>query len=547
MPATAPAAEVAAAETTPPATPVEATPAATPATPAEPAPAAAPAPAEAASPAAVTTEPPPAAAAATAETTPAPQAPASPNTIIPLIVMDDVPLTDAIKNLARQAGLNYMLDPKVNFGQVGPDGKIVPQPTVSIRWENVTAEQALNALLGNYNLQLVDDPKSKIMRVTVKDPAAPDPLVTKIIQLKYANPSNIVAAVSSTLVDKRSKVVADIRTSQLVLLATEKEIVEIDLMVDKLDTITKQVLIEARLLETSMNPQTTKGVDWSGTLEAQTVTWGNNNRESSEASTRPPLAQSPIPKVIMDMTGGGMAMNTAFLNADGVSAVISFLNKYGEAKVLSSPRTVTLDNEPAKIEVTRASPIINVTPGTVQVAGGSEITYTNLGVMLNVTPRISANDYVNLKVEPEVSRVFGTVRKVVASGIYEADEYDLRKMQTRVMIPSGNTLVLGGLVQDDLRKGGTKVPLLGDIPVIGAVFRSESKSRAKSNLMVFVTPTIITDEDYQPTTTDYLKTPVPKSDDVDADWSAFDHGKTKKQLDADRAASGAGFAPAPTP
>ena len=101
---------------------------------------------------------------------------AQPGTVIPLIVMDDVPLTDAIRNLARQAGINYMLDPKIGFGQVGPDGKVTPQPNVSIRWENITAEQALNALLNNYTLQLVEDPKSKIARVTIKDPAAPPPL-----------------------------------------------------------------------------------------------------------------------------------------------------------------------------------------------------------------------------------------------------------------------------------------------------------------------------------------------------------------------------------
>src|SRR5882672_2917170 len=143
--------------------------------------------------------------------------------VIPLIVMDDVPLTDAVKNLARQAGLNYMLDPKIGFGQPGPDGKIVAQPSVSIRWENVTAEQALNALLNNHNLQLVDDPKTHIARVTTKDPAAPDPLVTKIIQLKYSSPSNIVANVTAALTDKRSKVMGDTRTSQLVVVATERE------------------------------------------------------------------------------------------------------------------------------------------------------------------------------------------------------------------------------------------------------------------------------------------------------------------------------------
>ncbi len=477
-------------------------------------------------------------------------APAEPGGVIPLIVMDDVPLTDAIKNLARQAGLNYILDPKVSFGQVGPDGRPIPQPSVSIRWENVTAAQALNALLGTYNLQLVEDPKSKIARVTVKDPAAPDPLVTKVVQLKWAAPTNILTTLQNSLTDKRSKVIADVRTSQIVVVATEKELVQVEELVDKLDAQTRQVLIEARLLETAMNPSTSKGVDWSGTLANQHIRFGNNALPGvapTPATTALDQNGNPVavpgtpgtiggilsdPMMLMNLSAGSVfnpAM--AFLNADGVSAVISFLNKYAEAKVISTPRTVTLDNETARIEVTRASPIITVTPGTVQVAGGSAIQYTNLGVILNVTPRISANDYINLKVQPEVSRIFDTVRKTVSvgngQGVYEADEYDIRRIDTRVMIPSGNTLVLGGLVQDDIRLGNTKVPVLGDIPGLGYLFRSDTKSRQKSNLLVFLTPTIVQDDDYQPTKSDYLKTPAPQHDELEGEWGPWDSGKPK--------------------
>jgi len=470
---------------------------------------------------------------ATPAQAPATAAPAAPLTtnvsapVIPLIVMDDVPLTDAIKNLARQAGLNYMLDPKIGYGQPGPDGRPTPQPSVSIRWENVTAEQALNALLNNYSLQLVEDPKTKIARVTVKDPAAPDPLVTKIIQLKYAPATNIITSVQTALTDKRSKVVADVRTSQLVVVATEKEVDEVDRMVEKLDTITKQVLIEARLLETSMNPSTSKGMDWSGTLQAQHLAFGNNLQSkpvtSQESDNK--VLSTLWPKMLFD-TAKGFNPATAFLDADGVNAVFSFLNKNAEAKVISAPRTVTLDNESARIEVTRASPIINVTAGTANTTGGSQITYTNLGIILNVTPRISANNYVNLRVVPEVSRIFDTVTKSLGvSGIFQADEYDIRRMETKVMIPSGNTLVLGGLVQDDVRTSNTKVPLLGDIPFMGAAFRSDSKTRSKNNLIIFVTPTIVQEEDYQPTKTDFLKTPTPAQDAVDGDWSAWDSGK----------------------
>jgi type II secretory pathway component GspD/PulD (secretin) len=492
-------------------------PAATAAPAAAPADAAPAAPAEPAAPAVAAA--PPAPAPAVTNATPVPTA----NVVIPTIVMDEVPLTDAIKNLARQAGLNYILDPKVTFGPPGPDGKVAV-PNISIRWENVTAEQALTTLLTTYGLQLIEDPKTQIARVTVRDPAAPDPLLNKIIQLKYASPSNMLVAVQTALVDKRSKVMGDVRTSQLVLLATEKEIANIDKMIESLDTPTKQVLIEARLLETSMNPSSVKGLDWTGTLQAQHLALGNNLQTTpvtSGDSVNQPLA-SVWPKMMFD-TAKGFNPATAFLDADGVNAVFSFINQNSDAKVISAPRTVTLDNETAMLAVTRATPIINVTAGTANTTGGSQITYTNLGIILHVTPRISANNFVNLEVIPEVSRVFDTVTKVINGSTSQADEYDIRRMETKVMVPSGHTLVLGGLVQDDIRTANTKVPILGDIPGLGRAFRSDSKSRQKSNLLVFITPTIVQGSDFQPTKSNFLQTPLGSTDDKN--WSAWDSGK----------------------
>lgn len=466
------------------------------------------------------------------------------------ITMDDVLLTDAIKNFARQAGINIMLDPKIPYGQPGPDGKPMPQPSVSIRWENVTAEQALYALLNNYNLQLIEDPKTHIGRITVKDPAAPDPLVTKVVQLQYASPSNVLASVQSVLVDKRSKVVADVRTSQLVVLATERELHDVDSLIARLDTETRQVLIEARLLETSINPSTAKGIDWSGTLAAQNISFGNGSINSAASST---ITQIPGAAASVTLPGGrtitttpssssqttinasqgagGLSVSTlngfmpsvGFLNADGVHAVLSFLNQYSDAKVLSEPRTVTLDNEQASLEVTRATPVINVTAGTANTTGGSQITYTNLGVILHVTPHISANAFINLHVIPEVSRKFDTITKTIQGTIFQADEYDIRKLETHVMVPSGHTLVLGGLMQDDIASSNTKVPGLGDVPLIGRAFRSDTKSRQKDNLLVFITPTIVGDNDYQVTKSDFLKTPPVH--DTEPDWSAWDTGQ----------------------
>jgi type II secretory pathway component GspD/PulD (secretin) len=477
-----------------------------------------------------------------------------PNAIIPLIVMDEVPLTDAIKNLARQAGLNYMLDPKINYGGLNADGTPKVQPSISLRWENLTADQALNAVLKTYNLVIQDDPKTKIALITIKDPAAPDPLVTKIIQLKYGDPTNMVTSVQTVLLDKRSKVLADVRTSQLVLVGTEKEIAEVDELVARLDTQTREVLIEAKLVEISKNPTTVKGIDWSGTLQAQHVTFGNNVTGGASGlpygqsftqtqvqgfvpnggggftngivgyinqTTYTPNNTVQSPGLLAD-TAHGFDPATAFLNADGVSAVLSFLNTEADAKVLSTPRAVTLDNQEAVLSVTTAQPIFKTTAGTQGSPGGAEISYTNLGTILRVTPRISANATINLRVIPEVSDLGGTITKTVSGLTSQADFFDVRKVDTRVLIPSGNTLVMGGLVSDNTTKGNTKVPLLGDIPLLGWAFRQESKAQNKRNLLIFITPTIVQNEDFQPAQSDFLKT---KMDDKPATkFGAWDSG-----------------------
>ena len=532
-----------------------------------------------------------------------------PGGTIPLIVMDDVPLTDAIRNLARQASLNYMLDPKIGFGQPGPDGKPLAQPSVSIRWENITAEQALAALLNNYSLQLIEDSKSKIARISTKDPAAPDPLTTKIYQLKFASPSNIVSSVQATLTDKRSKVMPDYRTSQLVVVMTEKETRAVDELIESLDTQTRQVLIECRLLETIINPATSKGIDWSGTLKAQNVTFGNgvlsgntvqnssqnanlnstlngsqNNSKSASGATTTTSPGAPVtttttwpggattttttsPTSDTTSTGtssgnsgasslfnsagssgmssaastvlnsilgnGGLSLDTArgfnpatfFLNADGVRAVLSFLNTYTETRVISTPRTVTLDNELATIEVGTLFPIVNTTAGTANTTGGSSISYSNLTVSLKVTPRISANNFVQLQIQPTVLRLGDAVPSKVGGSDNVVYSFQTRDMHSSVLVPSGNTLVMGGLISDELHKGNIKVPILGDIPYIGLLFRSDTKSRTKSNMIVFLTPTIVEDEDFQPTKSTYLKTKVPVKDTIERDWSAWDSGQ----------------------
>ncbi len=453
--------------------------------------------------------------------------------VIPLIHFSDVPITTAIESLSRQAGINYMLDPKIGYGLPDANGQIKSEPQLSIRWENITAESALMALLDNYGMQLVRNKNTAITRITLKDPLAPPPLITRVVQLKFASTSNMVDAVQSVLSDKRSKVIPDVRTSQIIVSATDPEQTAIDTLIAQLDKPTKQVLIEARFIEIQSNPQSSKGIDWSGTLAGQNVSFGNgvlqsNNKQGNSGST--PNSPATGSTTTIGTTGsssttttigtvaqpttqaGGLSWNTlsgltpaiGFLNADGVQAVISFLNTSTDAKTISTPRLVTLDNQLARISVSRGIPVINVTAGTVQTAGGSSVTYSNVGTTLEVTPRISANDFIWLKVVPEISANPGDSTRTVGGQLYSAPLFDTRRIETQVLIPNANTLVMGGLVNDSPKSQSTKVPLLGDIPYLGNAFRSETKSLTKQNLIIFITPTIVKDTDFHPNTSDYL-------------------------------------------
>jgi hypothetical protein len=462
----------------------------------------------------------------------------------------EVPLITAIQMLGRLAKLNILVDPRLKTGftrQVGTNMVEVPAVatnTVSLSaYGGVTPRQTLDAVLNNYGLVLLQDPKTGFAQVTYKDPSAKEPVYTYVVQLRYANTTNIMTLVQSTF--PSSKVQGDLRTAQLVLLSTQKEYDAITNLVAQLDTPTKQVLIEARFLETFTNPKSIKGIDWTDTLAAQRFQMGNGALEGSKTretetttpgtpvtttlpsgrtvTTTPPsdtkttttkTTTETLSSGLVSLTSsGGFSPNMAFLNAEGVSAVLSFLNTESDSRVLATPRAVTLDNQETRLQVTRAIPIFDASEGIGQ--GGTAVSstkpnYTNVGTILIVTPRITGTN-VAMKVSPEISRVEPIPsRKVVAGKVNEADIFATSRIETQVMVPSGNTLVMGGLISDTTQKGYTKVPFLGDIPGLGWAFRRESKENSKANLIVFLTPTIIEGDDFQPYRTEFLNTPMPE-------------------------------------
>jgi type II secretory pathway component GspD/PulD (secretin) len=462
--------------------------------------------------------------------------------ILDPVTFDGIPLPDAVRALALQAGLNLQFDPKL-LSTVGPDGHVIPvtPPTITEKWKKVTAKQALTSLLDNWGWQLVIDPRSPIARVTAKDPTALEPLVTTVIQLDYGNPTNILAEVQPTL-SSRSSIISDSRTHKLIIRTTERELPGVQALITKLDAPTRQVLIEAKIVETTKDINSAKGIDWTGTLANQHVSFGNGQTSGTIGSTNVSFSASgiapfgattnqssfttTIPGV--PSQGGGISMNTArgfspstaFLSADGVSAVLSFLNTDADTRSLSFPRTVALDGIQTEImsvqnipifEQQQSAPAAGASQGLATVLPNYDkkvegTVLNEVGVKLTVIPRIAGPTNVLMDVRPEVSSVDAQVASDTLDGqVSTSPIFDRRRITTQAAVPSGYTLVLGGVEIDNTLNSATKVPLLGDLPGLGSLFRSSNKTHNKDSILIFVTPTIIQDADFQPGRTQFLK------------------------------------------
>ncbi len=494
--------------------------------------------------------------------------------ILDPVTFDGIPLPDAVRALALQAGLNIQFDPKL-LNTVGPDGHSIPisPPTITEKWKKVTAKQALTSLLDNWGWQLVMDPRTPIGRITAKDPTALEPLVTSVIELQYSNPTNILAEVQPTL-STRSSIITDSRTHKLIVRTTERELPGVEALIAKLDTSTRQVLIEAKIVETTKDITSAKGVDWTGTLSGQHVSFGNGLTAATFGSTNvtstipvttgttttpggAPISTTSgggLSTVVNNTTsllttipgvpsqGGGISMNTAhgfspstaFLNADGVSAVLAFLNTDADTRSISFPRTVALDGVQTEIMVVQNIPIFEQQQSA-PAAGASQGLATVLpnydkkvegtilnevGVKLTVIPRIAGPTNVLMDLRPEISSVDAVVASDTLDGqVSTSPIFDRRRITTQAAVPSGYTLVLGGLESDNTTKNFTKVPFLGDLPGIGYAFRSDSKAHTKDTILIFVTPTIIQESDFQPGNSHFLKRKgLSPSDAEEAPW-----------------------------
>jgi general secretion pathway protein D len=266
------------------------------------------------------------------------------------------------------------------------------------------------------------------------------------------------------------RVVADDANNSLLIFATDNEYQRILSVLEEIDSQQNQVLLEAVIAEVSLDDEMKFGVRW---------LFGENRQNGT----------------FSDIASGAVAQSfpgfSYFLRANDISFTLNALASVTDVRVLSSPSLVVLDNKTAVLQVGDQVPIVTqsargTSTGDAPIVNNVELKDT--GVILSVTPRVNDSGRVILDIEQEVSSVV----KTTTSGI-DSPTIRQRKIKTSVVVTDGEALALGGMIQERETTGKAKVPVLGDVPLIGNAFRQKTNNTARTELIIFIRPRVIRD------------------------------------------------------
>lgn len=292
-----------------------------------------------------------------------------------------------------------------------------------------------------------------------------------------------------------TKILADKRTNSLLLMGTKSDIAAIEEVIDKLDVMLAQVLIEAVILEVKLSKGVQYGVDW---LQKSMTVY--NTRKVNGLNVREPLASygggwsstsrkfvdaSQIDRAGTEISQGLTYFLTLFnLNID---AVLRMSANSSDARVLSTPVILTTDNTEAQINSSEQRPVVTQTSTTDAGAIRSSYEYRDIGIKLKVKPHINPQRFVVL----DVTQTADTPGDDVLIDGNKVPSIFKRELSASIAVQDRSTIVLGGLVQSDAKRSRTKVPILGDIPILGTLFRSDDHSKNRTELLVLLTPYVL--------------------------------------------------------
>ncbi len=303
----------------------------------------------------------------------------------------------------------------------------------------------------------------------------------RVFNLRYAKAADVEAHLKERLdALKLGTARADERSNTIIVSSLSKRMDEVDKIVQALDEKTREVLIEAKIIQVTLSDDFDAGINW------QKVFRDSDNKFG--LAKYKPVLSGTFPRAADATQFGRLVLGNQ--STDEVSATLDLLQTVGQTKVLSSPRIMAVNKESARILVGTREAFVTTTTTTGQTTSttAENVTFVDVGISLEVTPVINDDGYVTMKIKPEVSSVGRTLLTPTNNQI---PIIDTTSAETSIMVKDGTTIVIGGLRQNNKTKTVRKIPVIGGIPILGALFRSTAEDLSNVELVVFITPYVI--------------------------------------------------------
>lgn len=471
--------------------------------------------------------------------------------------LNEVELQDVIRLFGRLSNANIIV----------PDlGDEAAAAKVDVSLSNVEWKPALQAILDTHDLELYEKiPGTDVYSIREKSADAPDPMEVKTFKLNYATVGEVLEMIQ-TLVPEPGKISVFPARNTIVVQSTAQNLVEVQEMISAIDLPRQQVFIEAKFMELSDSASEQLGIDWqvlggynvgvnniAGEYSytdsredtvSRSYTSGENRYRDVAGRTYEQLEENPgsdpidfnerlgnttddsrifgiTPTTFSETLNSVTALDTevvtkalgATLNASDFNLVLAALRETGGSKIVSNPKIIVANEEMATIHIGQKKPNVK---GTTQTAGDSQVIttyaldedepYFEDGIQVRVTPTINTEDNITVKIEPTLDRL-DTVPFTAPDGT-EFYGKSTKTIETLFSLKSGQTAAIGGLTETSADDVDRKVPLLGNLPVIGRFFSYSSKQNAQAETIIFVTVGLANPDDVN------METGLPQNSDL---------------------------------
>jgi type IV pilus assembly protein PilQ len=361
--------------------------------------------------------------------------------------------------------------------------------SVTIHLDKVSFQDALNIILRLTGLSY-DYIAPNVMRIAtpamVKSEQALGVTQTGVFGVNYAKAGELLPLLSS-LMSAQGKIQADNRTNSVIVTDISDNIKKVVDMIKILDVPTPQVMIEAQIVSVNKDAFKELGITWN-----LTKTWtdtGRNPKQDTDSGTDNVTGkQGSVSTANIGLAPGLISLGKVSNKAGewtNLTATLGALETKGKGKVLSSPKIATLNNQEASI--LSGKKVAYVSSSNVSSGGATQtVNFIDVGVKLTVTPSINLDKKITMKIHAEVSSIGN-----VPPGTTVPPPISTRTADTNILASDGETLVIGGLIDEQATEDLSRIPFIGEIPIIGALFTHKTSNTTKTELLVFITPHIM--------------------------------------------------------